>query len=415
MALGAVALLCACASPDARRGAGPAPVTDRYPPAARQEPLQPVPALPEEPKDSAGVVTTPLLNAPLDSQALPPSGTPGTKPATASDQLRGAHFAVILPLGSPALGSLAESFKQGFAAAAAFDGKEAPRYRIYAAENEADSLTANFRTALDNGATLIVGGLTRDGANLVARLAQQIENTAIPVLALNAPEGPAAQHFYFVTLSLDNEARQVAELAAGEGARRVAIIRTNAALARRVDDVFEKEWSRLGGEVAGHIAFSGDPVEAPGIRARLETLHADAVFLVAEPAAARFARPYVPAGMPVYGTSLAFEPRTDAMANVDLDGVRFLDMPWFVQPDHPAVMVYKHPDTPTSVEQERLYALGLDAWRLAGLIGNPGQRNPMLDGVTGRLTLDANHQFGRQLSSVEFRDGHVQPYKNGPQ
>jgi len=119
--------------------------------------------------------------------------------------------------------------------------------------------------------------------------------------------------------------------------------------------------------------------------------------------------------MPLYETSLGFEPNADAMANVDLDGVRFLDMPWFVQPDHPAVMVYNHPATPTSVEQERLYALGLDAWRLAGLITNPGQRNPMLDGVTGRLTLDAGHQFARQLTAVEIRDGHVQLYKNGPQ
>lgn len=386
-------------------------MTDRYPaaqPGARQEPAREAPPAPEEPADSAGVVTTPLLSAPIRTEILPPPALPGTQ--VAAERPSGPHIALIVPTASPALGSVAESFKQGFATAAAFDGKEAPRYRIYAAANESDSLTANFRTALDNGATLIVGGLTRDGASLMARLAQQLEGTGIPVLALNAPEGPAAEHFYFVTLSLDNEARQVAELAAGEGARRIAVIHTNAALARRVDDVFEKEWARVGGEVAGRVAFSGDPVEAAGLRARVESLRPDAVFLVADPAAARFARPYVPAGIPVYGTSLGFEPRADAMANVDLDGVRFVEMPWFVQPDHPAVMVYKRPDAQTSVEQERLYALGLDAWRIAGLIANPGQRSPMLDGVTGRLTLDAGHQFARQLTPVELRDGHVQAY-----
>jgi len=31
-------------------------------------------------------------------------------------------------------------------------------------------------------------------------------------------------------------------------------------------------------------------------------------------------------------------------------------MPWFVQPDHAAVMIYPPPRTPMSVEQERLYA-----------------------------------------------------------
>ena len=45
-----------------------------------------------------------------------------------------------------------------------------------------------------------------------------------------------------------------------------------------------------------------------------------------------------------------------------------MDMPWFVQPDHPAVMVYPAPDARMAVEQERLYALGIDAYRLCGLL-----------------------------------------------
>jgi hypothetical protein len=49
----------------------------------------------------------------------------------------------------------------------------------------------------------------------------------------------------------------------------------------------------------------------------------------------------------------------------DLDGVRFVDMPWLLQPDHPAVMVYPQPAQPMPTELARLYAFGIDAYRIA--------------------------------------------------
>jgi hypothetical protein len=92
---------------------------------------------------------------------------------------------------------------------------------------------------------------------------------------------------------------------------------------------------------------------------------------------------------------------------VDLQGVRYLDMPWFVQADHPAVMVYPVPKGTLSVEQERLYALGVDAYRLAQLIvkSEPTQ----LDGVTGRITLGPGNAFVRTLTLSEVDSGRVVP------
>ncbi|MFO1204508.1 MAG: hypothetical protein U1E63_01990 [Burkholderiales bacterium] len=46
---------------------------------------------------------------------------------------------------------------------------------------------------------------------------------------------------------------------------------------------------------------------------------------------------------PFYGTSQLYATRGDSMANADLEGARFLDMPWMVQPDPPAVMIYPRP------------------------------------------------------------------------
>ena len=87
-------------------------------------------------------------------------------------------------------------------------------------------------------------------------------------------------------------------------------------------------------------------------------------------------------------------------------------MPWFAEPDHPAVMAYAKPAQALAVEYERLYALGIDAWRLGQLIFKSGNaiNLPPLDGVTGRISLDG-HQLGRALSSVEVRDGKSQLYR----
>jgi outer membrane PBP1 activator LpoA protein len=136
----------------------------------------------------------------------------------------------------------------------------------------------------------------------------------------------------------------------------------------------------------------------------------DAVFLAADPAAARFIRPYLPGGMPVFATSHTVDPRAEAVANLDLENVRFLEMPWFAEPDHPAVMAYAKPQQSLAVEYERLYALGIDAWRLGQLIARTDSASAPLDGVTGRITLDGR-QFTRALSSVEVRDGKTLLYR----
>jgi outer membrane PBP1 activator LpoA protein len=92
------------------------------------------------------------------------------------------------------------------------------------------------------------------------------------------------------------------------------------------------------------------------------------------------------------------------LAANELNGVRFVDMPWLLQPDHPAVMVYPRAQLRDSVELERLYALGIDAYRI-GLELLNGNGNPMLDGVTGQVRLANDQQFERELTAAQFING----------
>ena len=76
-------------------------------------------------------------------------------------------------------------------------------------------------------------------------------------------------------------------------------------------------------------------------------------------------------------------------------------------------MVYPQPRQSMSVEQERLYALGIDAFRLALLLQRP--QGPMqLDGVTGRISLEGDNTFVRTLVPAEVDNGKVVPLHTPP-
>ncbi len=354
-------------------------------------------------------------------QASPPVMLPETAPA-ASEKLAEPlvekkdgptpHIALIVPLKSKAFGAVADAIRQGFIAAATVDGKQATPYRIYARDDESGSLGMQYRKAVQDGAIAVIGGVTRDGTNVMVK-----ESGYVPTLALNAPtETDLPDRFFYMSLNLDVEARGIAREAFLSGLHNVAVLASNTALAKRIQESFEKEWVRLGGAVVDNIAFTGDIAESGRLQKALERAkekgQADLVFIAADVKAARMARPFIPIGMPVFATSHTLDARAGAVENLDLDSVRFLEMPWFVEPDHPAVMAYARPVAPMPLDYERLYALGIDAWRVMQVIlkaDNPRNIAP-LDGVTGKLSLDGA-QFVRTLTAVEMRDGVPQLYR----
>jgi outer membrane PBP1 activator LpoA protein len=142
------------------------------------------------------------------------------------------------------------------------------------------------------------------------------------------------------------------------------------------------------------------------LREQILNSKADIVFMSLDASRARFIRSYLGSSMPIYATSMAFTSNSDALANYDLDGVRFLDMPWLLQPDHPAVISYARPDAQrSSLDQERFYALGIDAYRLVQELLRPYETMEPLDGVTGTITLNSAHQFVRTLVPAQFSQG----------
>ncbi len=320
------------------------------------------------------------------------------------------HIALILPTASPALGRLADAVRQGFTAARQAAGKDAPAVRFIPVDNEGAALLDACRQAQSAGAILVVGGITRDGAVALAHsdCARQ------PVLALNEPDGkdPAdlSPNLFAVSLSIEQEARQVALMGVADGWHSAIVITSPSPLAQRARDAFEREWSRAAGEIR-RVPYSGNPEDAPALLERLANVKADMVFLALEAPEARAVRPYIPPTLPVYATSLSVNPRAEAVVNLDLEGLRYVEMPWFVLPDHPAVMVYPQPAAPMTLDQEKLYAFGIDAFRVSLHLLRGDARRVPLDGVTGRITLDKGNVFTRTLTQAEVDGGHVIPLR----
>ena len=322
------------------------------------------------------------------------------------------HIALLLPLKSAAFRSSAKAVQQGFLAAnldRPNPGKlnpvtQAPPeelpVRVYGCADESKDIVALYRLAIANGARAVVGPLTRNGVSALAAA----QDFPVPTLTLNAAEDIPAGQLYFFGMATETEARQVAQLARQQHLRRAVVITTRAQLDKRLQSAFEDEWNSSGGAILREIEFHDDPE----VFADISDMPDAAIFLAADAEKARLIRPYLPNKLPIYATSQIFAGNDDTLTNYDLNGIRFVDMPWLLQADHPAVMAYPRADPPLPADLERLYALGIDAFRLIHLLlaGKVDAALP-LDGVSGDIQLHG-HAFQRAAIPAVFIQGQAQ-------
>jgi outer membrane PBP1 activator LpoA protein len=349
------------------------------------------------------------------------------------------HIALILPLKSPSWARYADLVRQGFIAAATQQQNALP-VRVYEATDGEKEVITLYRQALVNGALAVAGPLTHSGVNALANYS----GISVPTLALNmADTAKDSGKLYYFGLTPEPEARQIAQIGLAKSHFDATIIRTNSSLSKRLVAAFTDEWKTLGGNITAEIIYTDNasvlanlpvapwppgmepPPPPPPASAVVEAgpngeirppkpprplpppiYQSNMVFLVAETEKARLIRPYINPNIAVYGTSQLFKGSGATLANYDLNDIHFIDMPWLLQPDHPAVMIYPHITPAMSVERERLYAFGIDSYRLLQTMmkGDIGSSLP-LDGVTGRIIQGSNHQLQREGVLALFKLG----------
>jgi outer membrane PBP1 activator LpoA protein len=314
------------------------------------------------------------------------------------------HIAVILPLQSSSYGKHADSVRLGIMAAVGNGRRGALKVKVYATSDDPQQILTAYQRATSTGARAVIGPLTRNGVTSLV----QSGIVSVPTLALNIPEGEMSvpRDLYIYGLQIEGETRQLAQFALRQGGTKAFVIVGETTLGARIAQAFSEEWKKLGAEVTGQFSYTADPATLARLREQIANSRADIIFMSLDATRARFIRSYLGASTPIYATSMVFTSNADALANYDLDGVRFLDMPWLLQPDHPAVISYTRTDAQRpGFDQERFYALGIDAYRLVQELLRPYETMEPLDGVTGTITLNNSHQFVRVLVPAQFSQG----------
>lgn len=314
-----------------------------------------------------------------------------------------AHIALLLPLNSPLFGDAADAVRLGFIAASTISSVPV---RVYGCADEEREISALYARAIANGARAIVGPLTRSG--VTSLLATQ--NISVPTLVLNNAEDTLHKQLYYFGMAIEGEAQQIAQLAAQQGFHQAIVINTPAAIDLRLQFAFETAWVKSGRSIVREIEFNGDPSVLTDLGDTPDTM----VFIAADADHARLIRPYITSSLPLYSTSQVFVGNQDNLINFDLSDIHFVDMPWLLQADHPAVMTFPRADPPLSAEHERLYALGIDAFRLIQLLLNKSPNRILsLDGVTGQIKLDG-YVFQHLAIPAVFTQGQAQPADQAP-
>ena len=352
---------------------------------------------PPEPRRS-DTVTSPV-------ELYPGTGGSAARPATEGT----ARVALLLPLQSNALGQAAEAVRAGFLAGHERD-RDGIEVRVVPSGDTPESTLDAYARAVEQN-DIVVGPLARSAVAAVAGSPLVTK----PTLALNHPqlERPLPQQMLVVGLSLEDEARQVADWAAQEYPNgRALVLGGSAAWQQRVAGAFAARWSRLGHNnasvelpvVDGYV----DGNALSELRSRLDIDRPELVFAALDAGQLRQVRSALGTSIPTYGVSAANPGRTPGLSVPELDGVRLLDVPWTVQPDHPQVMVYPRQVDAETLDMQRLYALGIDAFRLARELALRPGANFELDGVTGRLSVRMNNgawTLRRDEAAAVYRDG----------
>jgi outer membrane PBP1 activator LpoA protein len=263
----------------------------------------------------------------------------------------------------------------------------------------------------------VVGPLLRSGVNAV------VEGLAepVPLVALNFPDrdGAAPPTMIALALSAEAEAQYVVRVALAEfvgtrrapgAAPRFVVVAGPGALERRIAQAYVAAL-RAEGEPPLAIDVA---IETPARLASLfDPARHDAVFLALDARAAALLRARIARPILIFGTSLlnatggATTPEATALAH-DLDGIRFVDMPWLLRADGRGARG-PLPPAPLPPELARLYALGVDAYQVA-VRWSAGETRFTVDGMMGRLRVDrgAGPRVERTPASAIFRNGAIE-------
>lgn len=297
-----------------------------------------------------------------------------------------------------------------------------------------DSIEALVAQAKAAGAELAIGPLEREN---VTRLAQ---NPALPmpILALNRTlDGSSNPNLYQFALAPEDEMVQVADQVFREGKKNALVIYPDGDWGERNVAAFRNRWLSLGGNIVNSAAYTNQKDYSTMVKSLLDVdlsedrasnlrrivgqsfeftprrrQDIDFVFLIGNQTQARGINPtlafYYAEDIPVYSTSHVYEYSDSRIESIDLNGIRFCDIPWKLNTPDPSQQQLQALWPGARAGLAAFYALGVDAFRLYPRLEQMKQLDDeRIYGSTGILSLNTNNILIRRLLWAQFANGEV--------
>jgi len=345
--------------------------------------------------------------------------------------------AVLLPLSgelAPAGKAVLNGFLAAYYASRAAGG--AANELVVMDLDKYASASSAYDEAVRQKVSIVVGPLSKEA---LADLATRLERP-VPILALNRIDQvlPAAgSALVQLSLSPEDEAAGIAELAFGAGARRALIISPAGDWGSKMDTALRQRWTDLGGAIASSATYSTYDDYSSSVKSALSLdaseqrageLHTlldttieftprrrqdpDVVFLLSRSGAeARSIKPllafHYAGNLPVYALPGIYSGIPDER-NQDLNGIHLVQIPWLLgaSPDLRATLATGDAD---SGNYTQFNALGADAFLVqSNFMRLQSGADVLFRANTGLLSMDPNLRIQRELSAATFDGGALQ-------
>ena len=339
-------------------------------------------------------------------------------------------IALLLPTNGP-LGPFGRAIRDGIIASHYHQNGKA-EIRVYDTSNQ--NVLDLIDQAAVNGAELIIGPLDRNNVNTLALQS----SLPVPVLALNRSiEQAKSNDIYQFGLAPEDEMIQVADQAFSDGNKKVLALFPDSAWGNRNFETFKSRWLELGGTIVDSSSYSSQKSYADLVKSLLNVDESelrstdlrrivgkrfeftprrrqdiDFIFLLGDPAQARGINPtlafFYAENIPVYSTSHVHELDDSKIDSIDLNGIRFCDIPWKIAEGDPVQLSIKKAWPLSQAQMAPFFALGVDAYRVYPRLEQLKKiRTNKIFGSTGVLQLDKNNIITRKLMWAQYRNGEV--------
>ena len=346
-------------------------------------------------------------------------------------------IALLMPF-SNQFSKAANAIRDGFIAAWYTENNTNDNNEIVMYDANSLNIIETYQQAVADGAEYVVGPLEKEAIEQL----QQFEELLIPILALNRPDKQnehGNDKIIQFGLLPEDEAKQVAELAISDGHALALVLTPDNEWGSRISNSFIERWEELGGGVLEQVYLDtaskdfATPVKellnvdssqarATDLRRRFgrkiisierRRQDMDLIFVAAVPSDARQLMPQIrffrAGDVPIYTTSHVFSGVENTQHDADMDNILFVDIPWILDTKRQLSLIQDSLNRNWSQDRSsyrRLYALGIDAYRLIPELNRLRLDKSMtLSGETGDLELTDDNVIHRKLRRAQFVEG----------